>query len=238
MTDDSRTNPYPRMAAGNWWKLRERFQKTMPRAKVDGDFISTILGSDGNSMSVDSARKNVLRPLQVMGLVKEDGLIDDELVGLWRTDEDYAEACRIIRERIYPSSLLDALPPPSPDGNEASKWFMRNAKVGEGAAKQMVDTYVLLVTADASVATRSKPKSTKLPANKKAPTKPATPVAHTTDHSDSVSDKTSPKEHQSIAPTLHIDVQIHISPESTDAQIEAIFANMAKYLYGSNNHET
>ena len=33
-------------------------------------------------------------------------------------------------------------------------------------------------------------------------------------------------------PNLHIDLQIHISPESTPEQIECIFASMAKHLYG------
>ena len=36
-------------------------------------------------------------------------------------------------------------------------------------------------------------------------------------------------------PNLHIDLQIHISPDSTPEQIEAIFASMAKHLYGANN---
>ena len=34
---------------------------------------------------------------------------------------------------------------------------------------------------------------------------------------------------------LHIDLQIHISPDSTAEQIETIFASMAKHLYGANN---
>lgn len=34
-------------------------------------------------------------------------------------------------------------------------------------------------------------------------------------------------------PTLHIDMQIHISPEASADQIEQIFASMAKHLYGS-----
>jgi hypothetical protein len=33
-------------------------------------------------------------------------------------------------------------------------------------------------------------------------------------------------------PALHIDIQIHISPESTSEQIEKIFESMAKHLYG------
>ena len=33
-------------------------------------------------------------------------------------------------------------------------------------------------------------------------------------------------------PSLHIDIQVHISPESSPEQIEQIFASMAKHLYG------
>jgi hypothetical protein len=36
-------------------------------------------------------------------------------------------------------------------------------------------------------------------------------------------------------PSLHIDVQIHISPEASTAQIDQIFASMAKHLYGAKN---
>ncbi len=35
-----------------------------------------------------------------------------------------------------------------------------------------------------------------------------------------------------FSPTIHIDVQVHISPESSPEQINAIFAGMAKHLYG------
>jgi antitoxin HicB len=33
-------------------------------------------------------------------------------------------------------------------------------------------------------------------------------------------------------PAVHIDIQIHISPESTAQQIDKIFESMAKHLYG------
>jgi hypothetical protein len=36
-------------------------------------------------------------------------------------------------------------------------------------------------------------------------------------------------------PALHIDIQIHISPESSTEQIEKIFESMAKHLYGRRN---
>jgi hypothetical protein len=33
-------------------------------------------------------------------------------------------------------------------------------------------------------------------------------------------------------PSLHIDIQVHISPEASAEQIEQVFASMAKHLYG------
>jgi uncharacterized protein DUF5343 len=36
-------------------------------------------------------------------------------------------------------------------------------------------------------------------------------------------------------PAVHIDIQIHISPESSPEQIDKIFESMAKHLYGSNS---
>jgi Family of unknown function (DUF5343) len=41
------------------------------------------------------------------------------------------------------------------------------------------------------------------------------------------------KGYSGTAPALHIDIQIHISPEASPDQIEKIFASMAKHLYGS-----
>lgn len=37
---------------------------------------------------------------------------------------------------------------------------------------------------------------------------------------------------QSLGPALHIDIQIHISPEASTSQIEQIFSSMAKHVYG------
>jgi hypothetical protein len=38
-------------------------------------------------------------------------------------------------------------------------------------------------------------------------------------------------------PALHIDIQIHISPEASADQIDQIFASMAKHLYGGKKSE-
>jgi hypothetical protein len=38
-------------------------------------------------------------------------------------------------------------------------------------------------------------------------------------------------------PSLHIDIQIHISPEASPEQIDHVFASMAKHLYGTKKGE-
>ncbi len=38
-------------------------------------------------------------------------------------------------------------------------------------------------------------------------------------------------------PAVHIDIQIHISPESTGQQIDKIFESMAKHLYGRKDYK-
>ncbi len=38
-------------------------------------------------------------------------------------------------------------------------------------------------------------------------------------------------------PSLHIDIQVHISPEASVEQIEQVFASMAKHLYGAKKGE-
>lgn len=43
------------------------------------------------------------------------------------------------------------------------------------------------------------------------------------------------KQHSSGSPDIHINVQVHISPESTPEQIEKIFESMRKHLYDHTN---
>jgi hypothetical protein len=40
---------------------------------------------------------------------------------------------------------------------------------------------------------------------------------------------------QTLSPHIHVDVQVHISPESSPEQIDQIFASMGKHLYGNAN---
>jgi hypothetical protein len=46
--------------------------------------------------------------------------------------------------------------------------------------------------------------------------------------------RTAPQGTTSLQPSLHIDIQIHISSEASAEQIDQIFASMSKHLYGRN----
>lgn len=66
------------------------------------------------------------------------------------------------------------------------------------------------------------------------------PVAEQTDlhmpsgplHTPAVSARPTGAAPTTSGPSLHIDIQVHISPEASADQIEQVFASMAKHLYG------
>jgi hypothetical protein len=47
--------------------------------------------------------------------------------------------------------------------------------------------------------------------------------------------ETGGKQEDPTGPALHIDIQIHISPEASPEQIDQVFASMAKHVYGPRN---
>lgn len=220
-------NSYPKMALKNWWALRERFKKSIPSA-VDANYIASTL-----KMSQDSARSNVLGPLRLVGLIDDKGKPTD-LANKWRNDAQYAEVCETIIKSVYPQSLIDAFPDPKEDINGAEAWFMHECRVGEPAARMFTSFYGLLCEADSTKAgeatkPNNSPKPAKSVAEKKLnnasastntkkpePTRPAEAQKKTIDYN--------------LFPNLHIDIQIHISPETTAEQIDKIFASMAKHL--------
>jgi hypothetical protein len=59
-------------------------------------------------------------------------------------------------------------------------------------------------------------------------------------HTPVASQPSSPTQHNrstNHSPSVHIDIQIHISPEASVDQIEQIFKSMAKHLYGTREAE-
>lgn len=238
MTDSQPAKSYPMISEKYWWALRDRFKSSLPKGNVTGSYLATVLNSDGGSMSERSARNNVLNHLRRMGMVDEDGKLDQELAGLWRSDDGYSAACQQILEDVYPMELLDALPPPTPDLESTKNWFMRATGNGEQAARRMATTYRLLAEADVTrqsslgAEIRTKKSTEKVKPTKKSASSDSALTAETeATTEEKISSGTS---FQPIDPAIHVNVQVHISAESSAEQIESIFASMKKYLLPGN----
>ena len=134
------------------------------------------------------------------------------------------------KKNVYPSDLVEAFPDAGPSDKDAIKsWFMKVGKVGEAAARMYADTYILLSQADLT-------KSEEKPVAKSSPAK-ATPAAKLVNlpkksTQDSLEKTQAPPatENARRLPAIHIDVQVHISPDTSADQIDRIFESMAKHL--------
>ena len=219
-------NSYPTLSEKNWWTIRERFKSSVP-SSVSATYIKSLL-----SMANDnSANSNVISPL------KRIGLIDDEnkptaLANDWRIDEKYKTVCETIIKNVYPTELLDLFPDSDVDRNIARSWFM-SFGVGQGPADKMVAFFMLLKSGEI------KDKKAIAVANNSAAKTKSSKVKNeprSKDVKHPQEETIASKESQNNSrPNLHIDLQIHISPDSTPEQIEAIFASMAKHLYGADD---
>jgi hypothetical protein len=220
---------FPRISAKSWWTLRDRFRKSIPSV-VDETYLSSVLG-----VSERSAKANDLPPLRTLGLIDGTGKPTERAVR-WRDDRHYPEVCAEIREEVYPQALRDIAADPKTDRGELSRWFSTTTRAGEAAVAKMTATYVLLTEAD--------PKSTSTgpeKAEKRArPNKPAiakrgaAQIDRPAHLEDSNSGRVPPPVQEASDgqrnPSIHFDIQIHIAPETSADQIEAIFASMAKHL--------
>lgn len=225
---------YPKIGKRIWLQLRQRFAKSVP-STVGPDFIISI-----SNMSDASAKSNVLSPLRDLGILDNDNKPTD-LAHRWRHDDEYTAVCHEIRETVYPAALIEAYPEGSPEQKEKIKsWFMKNSKVGEAAGKMFADTYILLSQADLTVpegetkapaAPRAKSASA---AAKRAEVRSNVKDAAATTTVSAASPAPAPDADQNQGkrrlPSVHIDVQVHISPDTTPEQIDRIFASMSQHL--------
>lgn len=225
---------YPKISKKIWWLLRERFKKTIGSVVTPTFVISLAPMADA------SARSNVISPLRELGLLDGDNK-PTELASRWRHDEDYAAVCHEIRKKTYPAELVEAFSDPDANQKEQIKsWFMKVGNVGQGAAGMYADTYLLLSQADptkgdektSSTASTRPLKSKSSVESKKAAKVDAVPLkaafAPEQVRQDAAESHV-PSGHRR-GPAIHIDVQVHISPDTSAEQIDRIFESMAKHL--------
>jgi hypothetical protein len=213
---------YPVLAAKHWWALRAKFKSSIP-GNVSANYLASVLG-----IAEPSARANILPSLRIMGLVGDDGKTTD-LAVKWRDDAQYPEVCSEIMKAVYPNELLAIGSDGSTDKVAVSRWFANHTATGQSAVSKMVGIYMVLCTADVSKAPKggaAKPtkvvtkKATSAKKPKQASSTPKLPEPPAPD-----SGRTGG------VPNLHIDIQVHISSDSTPDQIDQIFSSMAKHLY-------
>lgn len=233
MADDKK-KAYPKIAQSSWFALRDKFKQRVP-ADVSASYVATALG-----MAEDSANSNVIAPLKALGLVHEDGK-PSELAYDWRDDDKYKEVCEKIIQSVYPQELHDLFHDKNVSLDKLTPWFMRNAKVGEPAAKMFARTYQLLIERDPAKAqenngqkaiskafSEAKPRKQKsAPSSSKADAK-----SSRAQREDTTTNTNVERDSRSFNPQLHIDIQIHIAPESSSDLIDKIFESMAKHLKG------
>jgi len=224
---DEKKKGYPKIAQANWFGLRDKLKQRVP-AELGASYVASAMG-----MAEDSARSNVVSPLKLMGIIGEDSKPTD-LAYDWRDDSKYPEVCERIIDSTYPQELRDLFHTPEVELAELTSWFMRDAKVGEPAANRYGATYLMLLQKKPEAAKEtpknfaSKPKTTKKPKEKKPPASKLDRVNPQNDDTRNASGGAG----SSFNPRLHIDVQVHISPESSPEQIDKIFESMAKHLKG------
>lgn len=210
---------YPRFPEKNWWALREHFKRSVP-TKVTPKFISTVL----SPMDEKSAKTNVYPNLVKLKIIDDDGKPTQRAIS-WRDDTLYPKVCDEIVKEIYPKELLEACPGPNPERENVHRWFATTLGVGDDAAKRLTSFYIMLInkrigTNDKETSTSS-PVSIK-PKSKKAPGEPKKVKEI----------QIEPHAARSISKaTVHIDLQIHISPDSTPELIDRIFSSIKKHLY-------
>ena len=226
MADQNNTG-YPTISEKAWWIIRDKFKASLP-ASFSPTYVKSLLSMASDS----SANSNIITPMKRLGLIDEENK-PTALANQWRIDDTYGKACETMLKAVYPAEVLDLFPDEVVDKNSARTWFMSNG-VGQAAADKMIALFVLLKEGKVKdkKASPIKKANTSNPTkeSKKAPTSRTEKAIHT----DSLVTESAVQNSvpASNRPNLHIDLQIHISPESTPEQIECIFASMAKHLYG------
>lgn len=215
---------YPMISEKNWWDLRNQFKKTIP-SNVNPSYVKSLLGFNSD----DSARNNIILPLKQLGIIDEEGK-PTALANEWRSDEKYENACKAMLTAIYPQELTDLFPDEEIDSSRVKAWFMDTASIGQSAAGKIANTFILIRTAKVK-----EPTAKKAAAPKNGAPKKKTRVTMPVPDAPSIQPQKAPAQDQSagvVSPSVHIDIQVHISPDASAEQIDKIFESMAKHLYG------
>jgi hypothetical protein len=215
MADETKRG-FPKMPETAWRKLREEFKKSMP-TRVNETYLHSKL-----NISELSAKTNIMPALRAVGLIKEDGTLNTERARRWRDDESYPSVCEEMRNEVYPQEFLDAFATADPKRVELVRWIQSKSNVGEGAAKMMASFYQLLAEANPSREPKRELKKVEQASKDRG--------TSTVRRENRFSKPRGEQARKPNVPSIHLDIQIHISPDANSDQIDQIFAGLAKHL--------
>jgi hypothetical protein len=233
---DAKATFYPYISANVWTELRLRFQKSVP-AKVTASYLQSALG-----FGTEKAAQNLLPQLRRVGLIDTEGVPTD-LARKYRIDDSYEDAVEEILASVYPNELRDLFPGPDENQSDVTAWFMRDTGGGQASANTQARFYLSIASGviPAAVVPRKSANSDTSPKPRKSvgTSRSALPQATKTAEApvNAARGNRTPSAQQvpmsNPRPNLHVDVQVHISADASSDQIDAVFASMAKHLYGT-----
>lgn len=211
---------YPQIPSNVWWGLRSLL-KRRPTIKIDEMLLASDLG-----VQLVAARQ-YLKELKRARLLDEDGK-PTELASKWRNDETYEEAVAAILSEVYPESLRSIAPQGEATRTKVVSWFTHQG-LGTGAAGNKAATYLLISSLEpldlGSNTGTGKPKTTTSKAER-------TPLKVKEKKKEiERSEGSTQSGRREVSMPLNINVQVHISAEASNDQIESIFKSMRRYLY-------
>lgn len=214
---------FPTIPEGNWWQIRDQFKKTMP-TKVTISYLKSLLG-----LTSDGSARNLIRPLLKLGIIDDKGN-PTELAVEWRSDEKYPSVCQKMLENTFSKELRDLFSGEGIDREKLKTWFKDNHALGEVAANKNAQMYILL---DNKMPLKYKEKKK---TGKKVKAKSSSDTDSTKESKNIEKKKEVPTKKEKHGatqdtPSVHINLQIHISADANDSQIEKIFKSISEYLY-------
>lgn len=228
MAEDKDKKTFPMLPIGHWWQLRKQFKRSIPGVVTDS-YLATVL-----DMQPNSARANVLPFLKDLGIIDDEGKPTSR-ANFWRDDGHYAGVCKDMLDGVYPAELREAVPDPNANRPSAERWFANRTGAGEAAVRRMAALYALLVEGDISKQPDEKDKKERPVRKATVPTPPvvraAVPEPPLARRPFGGQDHELQEPKRQKPPDININLQVHISADSTSDQIDQIFASMAKHIY-------
>lgn len=228
---------YPQIPSTVWvgvWKILH----DSPSRRLDDNVLSIELGVQ------KTAAKQYLKELSRLGLFTDDGATS-ELAKRWRQDGNEIGIIGEILAHAYPQDLLDLAPVDRLDRDKIIRWFMGQG-LGRGAAQNKAATYIRVANGvSAGEGARATKQSDKKPSSgagsrskrSAGASKSLPQVLDEENQNQDVGNEVGNggaggRRPAGKQPELNVNVQIHISADSSAEQIDAIFSAMRKYFDG------